>query len=55
VLHATPGGTKVAYRLAFRDRADRDRMTKYDGLVANLENVEDHLKALRNPTGTVPG
>jgi uncharacterized protein YndB with AHSA1/START domain len=55
VLHATPGGTKVAYRLAFRDRAGRDRMTKYDGLVANLENVEDHLKALRNPTGTVPG
>ncbi len=55
VLHATPGGTKVAYSLAFRDRAGRDRMTKYDGLVANLENMDHHLKSLLNPTGTVSG
>jgi len=54
-LHATPGGTKVAYSLAFRDRAGRDRMTKYDGLVANLANVEVHLQSLVKPTGTVSG
>lgn len=55
ILHATHGGTKVRYSLAFRDQAGRDHMTKYDGLAANLDNVEDLLKSLLDPTGRVSG
>jgi uncharacterized protein YndB with AHSA1/START domain len=52
VLSATDGVTRVTYRLAFRDQAGRDHMTKYDGLVANLDNVDHLLKSLLDPTGT---
>lgn len=47
VLCETNGVTKVTYSLAFRDQAGRDHMTKYDGLIANLDNVEDLLRSLR--------
>jgi hypothetical protein len=30
-------------------------MTKYDGLLANFDNVEDYLRSLLGPEGTVPG
>lgn len=55
VLQATHGVTKVTYSLAFRDQAGRDRMTRYDGLVANFDNVADLLRLLREPKGTVSG
>ena len=42
-LHETDGVTKLTHRLAFRDQAGRDHMTKYDGLVASFDNVEDYL------------
>jgi uncharacterized protein YndB with AHSA1/START domain len=45
-LHETHGVTKVTYSLAFRDRAGRDHMTKYDGLVANFDNIENLLRSL---------
>jgi uncharacterized protein YndB with AHSA1/START domain len=54
-LHETDGVTKLTYRLAFRDQAGRDHMTKYDGLEANFDNVEDHLRSLLDPEGTVSG
>jgi uncharacterized protein YndB with AHSA1/START domain len=54
-LHETDGVTKLTYRLAFRDKAGRDHMTKFDGLEANFDNVEDLLRSLLDPKGTVSG
>ncbi len=54
-LHETDGVTKLTYSLAFSDKAGRDHMTKFDGIVANLENVEDYLRSLLDPEGTVSG
>ena len=54
-LHETHGATKLTHRLAFRDKAGRDHMTKVDGLAANYDNVEDLLRSLLDPRGTVSG
>jgi uncharacterized protein YndB with AHSA1/START domain len=54
-LHETDGVTKLTYRLAFRDKAGRDHMTKFDGLEANFDNVEGYLRSLLDPKGTVSG
>ena len=54
-LHETDGVTKVTWSLAFRDQAGRDYMTKFDGIEANFDNVEDYLRSLLDPKGTVPG
>lgn len=45
-LHETDGGTTLTWKLSFRDKAGRDHMTKYDGIVANFDNVEDLLTSL---------
>jgi uncharacterized protein YndB with AHSA1/START domain len=45
-LQESNGVTKLTYRLAFRDQAGRDHMTKFDGLEASFENVEDYLRSL---------
>jgi uncharacterized protein YndB with AHSA1/START domain len=42
----TGGGTTLRWSLAFRDKAGRDHMTKYDGLEANFDNVEKYLRSL---------
>jgi uncharacterized protein YndB with AHSA1/START domain len=54
-LHETHGVTKLTHRLAFRDKAGRDHMSKTDGLEANYDNVEGLLRSLLDPTGTVSG
>lgn len=54
-LRETGGVTKLTHRLAFRDRAGRDHMTKFDGLEANYDNVEEYLRSLLDPTGTASG
>jgi uncharacterized protein YndB with AHSA1/START domain len=54
-LHEADGVTKLTHRLAFRDKAGRDHMTKTDGLEANYDNVEDYLGSLLDPGGTVSG
>jgi uncharacterized protein YndB with AHSA1/START domain len=54
-LHETDGVTKLTHRLAFRDKAGRDHMTKFDGLVANMDNVDDYLRSLLDPKGTISG
>ncbi|HYA52810.1 MAG TPA: SRPBCC domain-containing protein [Streptosporangiaceae bacterium] len=54
-LQETDGVTKLTHRLAFRDQAGRDHMTKFDGLEANFDNVEDYLRSLLDPKGTVAG
>jgi len=54
-LHEADGVTKLTHRLAFSDKAGRDHMTKYDGLEANYDNVENYLRSLLDPKGTVAG
>jgi uncharacterized protein YndB with AHSA1/START domain len=54
-LHETDGVTKLTHRLAFRDKAGRDHMTKFDGLEANFDNVEDYLRSLLGPDEAVSG
>ena len=48
-LHETDAVTTLTYRLAFRDQAGRDHMTKYDGHEANFDHVEDLLRSLVDP------
>ena len=50
-LHEDGGVTTLAWRLAFRDQAGRDHMTKFDGIEANFDNVEEHLWSLLDPEG----
>jgi uncharacterized protein YndB with AHSA1/START domain len=52
-LRETDGGTRMTYLLAFRDKAGRDHMTRYDGLEANFDNVEAHLRSLLDQRRTV--
>jgi uncharacterized protein YndB with AHSA1/START domain len=52
-LHEADGVTKLTYKLAFRDKAGRAHMTKYDGLLANFDHEEDYLRSLLDPKGTV--
>jgi hypothetical protein len=41
--------TKLTHRLAFRDKAGRDHMTKYDGFEASYDYVDDLLRSLPDP------
>ena len=54
-LQEADGVTKLTQRLAFRDKAGRDHMTKFDGIVASMDNVDDYLRSLLDPKGTVSG
>jgi uncharacterized protein YndB with AHSA1/START domain len=45
-LQEANGVTTLTWRLAFRDQAGRDHMNKFDGIEANLDNVEDYLRSL---------
>ena len=52
-LHETNGVTKLTWRLAFRDKAGRDHMDKFDGIEASFDNVEDYLRSLLDTKGAV--
>ena len=54
-LHETDGVTTLTWTLAFRDKAGRDHMTKYDGIEANLDNVDAYLRSLLDPERTATG
>ena len=54
-LQEANGVTKLTWKLAFRDKAGRDHMTKFDGIEANFDNVEDYLRSLLDPKGPVSG
>jgi hypothetical protein len=41
-------------RLAFRDKAGRDHMTRFDGQQESFDAMEDILRSLLGPTGTLP-
>jgi uncharacterized protein YndB with AHSA1/START domain len=45
-LREIDGVTKLKNTLAFRDKAGRDHMTKYDGLLSSFDNIENYLKTL---------
>ena len=45
-LHETDGVTKLTVTLAFRDKAGRDHMTKFDGQEASYDKMEDYLRSL---------
>ena len=54
-LRQTDGVTTLTISLAFSDKAGRDHMTKFDGLQANLDNIEDLLRSLLDSGETVAG
>ena len=47
-LSETDGVTTLVWTLTFRDQAGRDHMTKFDGVQANMDNVEDYLRSLQS-------
>ena len=51
-LHETRGVTTLTMKLAFRDRAGRDHMTRFDGQEDSFDKMEDYLRALLPPIGT---
>jgi uncharacterized protein YndB with AHSA1/START domain len=63
-LHETDGVTTLTMRLAFRDKAGRDRypasgqepgeLTSSDGPPASFDAMEDILRSLLDPNGTSP-
>jgi len=50
-LHESDGVTTLTYTLAFRDKAGRDHMTRFDGHEASFDNVEDYLISLLEAHG----
>ena len=52
-LHETDGVTKLTNKLAFRDKAGRAHMTKSDGTEDSFDKMEDLLRSLLDPRGTV--
>jgi uncharacterized protein YndB with AHSA1/START domain len=45
-LREADGVTTVQWRLTFADQAGRDHMSRFDGIVANFDKVEDYLRSL---------
>jgi uncharacterized protein YndB with AHSA1/START domain len=53
-LHETDGVTTLTLRLAFRDKAGRDHMTRFDGKQDDFDAMEDILRSLLDLKGTSP-
>jgi uncharacterized protein YndB with AHSA1/START domain len=52
-LHETDGVTTLTWSLAFKDRAGRDHMTGFGGQQDSLDAMDDILRSLLEPSGTV--
>jgi uncharacterized protein YndB with AHSA1/START domain len=52
-LHETDGVTTLTTKLAFRDQAGRDHMTRFDGQEDGFNKMEDYLRSLLDQRGTV--
>ena len=50
-LHETNGVTTLTMRLAFRDKAGRDHMTRFDGKQDDFDAIEEILGSLPDPRG----
>ena len=48
-LHEIDGITTMTNKLAFRDKAGRDHMTKFDGMEDSFDKMEDYLRSLFEP------
>ena len=48
-LHEAHGVTTLTWRLAFGDKAGRDRMTKFDGILESFDRTEALLRSLLDP------
>jgi len=46
IMHETDGVTRLTMKLAFRDKAGRDHMTKSDGQEDSFTKMEDYLRSL---------
>jgi hypothetical protein len=47
--------TRLRNKLAFRDKAGRDHMTKSDGTEDSFDKMKDLLRSLLDPKGTLSG
>ncbi len=54
-LQESLGVTTLTMKLAFRDKAGRDHMTKTDGQEDSWDKMEDYLRSLLDPNATVSG
>jgi hypothetical protein len=54
-LRETDGVTTLTMTLAFRDKAGRDHMTKFDGQEDGYNKMEDYLRSLLDQKETVSG
>ena len=54
-LHETDGVTTLTMKLAFRDKAGRDHMTRFDGQEDGYNKMEDYLRSLLDQKETVSG
>jgi uncharacterized protein YndB with AHSA1/START domain len=54
-LHETDGVTTVTITMAFRDKAGRDHMTRFDGQEDGYNKLEDYLRSLLEQTEAVAG
>ena len=51
-LHETDGVTTMTTKLAFRDQAGRDHMTRFDGQEDGFNKMEDYLRSLLEKKGS---
>jgi uncharacterized protein YndB with AHSA1/START domain len=54
-LHESDGVTTLTMKLAFRDQAGRDHMTKSDGQEDSFNKLEDYLRSLLEQEAAVSG
>ena len=54
-LHETDGVTTLTNRLAFRDQAGRDHMTRHDGQEDSFNKLEDYLRSLLDQEAAASG
>ena len=54
-LRETDGVTTLTDKMTFRDQAGRDHMTTSDGTEDSFDKLEDLLRSLLDPEGTVAG
>jgi hypothetical protein len=54
-LHESDGVTNLTMKLAFRDQAGRDHMTKSDGQEDSFNKMEDYLRSLLDQKATASG
>jgi uncharacterized protein YndB with AHSA1/START domain len=54
-LRETDGVTTMTTKLAFRDQAGRDHMTRFDGQESSFDKLEDYLRSLVEQGATASG